>query len=173
MPEQCRNALSARQEVLTAYPAPYPSPFLPQTTVSDKPPLWSQGFLHSPELGGYCPGASGSCSHNFFFLPLRRNQRKLEAQGSAEATQGQEVQSTPHFFRGGGFVTATCWGAWATHTNYPVRELLPGSGSVRETSLGAFSHHCHPSPFTPGLGSLPELALALNEARLISGPQTP
>lgn len=57
----------------------------------------------------------------FFFLTLRRNQRKLEAQGSAEATQGQEVQSTPHFLRGGGFVTATCWGAWATHTNYPVR----------------------------------------------------
>lgn len=165
VPEQCRNALCQTGNP-HCLPCPPPLTLLATDNRLRQAPFVVPRLPPLPRAGWVLPWHFWFLFPQFFFffLPLRRNQRKLEARGSAEATQGQEVQSTPHFLRGGGFVTATCWEAWATHTNSAVRSLLPGSGSGGgETRLGAFSHRCHPLPLTSGLGSPPELALALNE----------
>lgn len=105
------------------------------------PPLPRAG-----ELGGCCPATSGSGSHIFF--ALSSNQRKLEAQGSAEATWGQEVQSTQCLA-----------GVWATRSRCRLAQALLG-----KTSLCVLSGHGAILTSQAGPGSsLPESPLALNE----------
>lgn len=117
---------------LGGLPHPHPAPFLPQRTVQDEPlcgprlpPLPRAG-----ELGGCCPATSGSGSHIFFTLSSK--QRKLEAQGSAEAPWGQEVQSTQSLSRGGGFAAAAGWGWGGGWAHTPTTR----SGSCRPAQAG-------------------------------------
>lgn len=76
MCEQGRHACPDRQEVRAAHPAPTPTAPAAENWLG-KPPLWSPGFLYSPELGGAALALLGPVPT--FSLRLRRNQRKLEA----------------------------------------------------------------------------------------------
>ena len=92
---------------LCCLPHPHPAPFLPQKTVQDEPPLWSQASSTAPsrgELGGCCPATSGSGSHIFFTLSSK--QRKLEAQGSAVTAGTGSAEHTHSLSPGGGFPKA-------------------------------------------------------------------